>query len=216
VIRNSKTVYEVMEGSTPFAMKNKTEARAVLGLEGKTVFLWVGRLNANKDPLTVLKAFAPFSKTHPGAKLQMIYGTNEMEQEVKQFIKEQNLDSNVELTGRLKREELEKYYQAAQYFILGSHYEGSGYALCEAMACGCVPVVTNIDSFSAMLDDGNCGYLFEPGNSSQLLRILEGLNDREQENLRDKVLDKFQRDLSFEGIGKKMAEIITGLTGKAT
>ena len=58
--------------------------------------------------------------------------------------------------------ELEKIYNQHQFFILGSHYEGSGYALLEAMACGCIPIVTNIPSYKFMTNNGDCALLFSP------------------------------------------------------
>ena len=45
------------------------------------------------------------------------------------------------------------YYGAADVFVSGSHSEGSGYALIEAMSAGVVPVVTDIPSFRAIAGD---------------------------------------------------------------
>ena len=41
-------------------------------------------------------------------------------------------------------------YSAADLFVVGSHHQGSGYALMEACACGAVPVVTAIPTFRLM------------------------------------------------------------------
>ena len=59
----------------------------------------------------------------------------------------------VTLVGRVDRDELPNYYGAADVFVSGSHYEGSGYALIEAMSAGVVPVVTDIPSFRAIAGD---------------------------------------------------------------
>ena len=42
---------------------------------------------------------------------------------------------------------IEKLMRASDLFVLGSHREGSGYSLIEALACGLPPVVTDIPSF---------------------------------------------------------------------
>ena len=42
------------------------------------------------------------------------------------------------------RARVEELMRAADIFTLGSHREGSGYALTEALACGLPPVVTDI------------------------------------------------------------------------
>ena len=72
-IKNSRKIYEVMHGSSFFCASNKGNARTTLSITGSTIFLWVGRLNDNKDPLTVVKAFLQFSTFNPGAKLYMIF-----------------------------------------------------------------------------------------------------------------------------------------------
>ncbi len=53
------------------------------------------------------------------------------------------------------------YYNSADYFVLGSHYEGSGFSLVEAMSCGVIPIVTDIPSFRMMTNNGKIGTLME-------------------------------------------------------
>ncbi len=211
IIKNRNKVFEVMEGSTSFMVKNKEGAKKNLGYSYKTLFIWVGRLDSNKDPLTVLKAFAVYVKQNTNAKLMMVYGTCDLEVLVKTFIEQNHLSSHVDVFGKLEHHLLEDYYNAADYFILGSHYEGSGYALCEAMACGCIPIVTNIPSFKSMTNNGDCGFLFSPGNHLELLQILNNLKPEEIEFYKTKVLDKFKNDLSFEAIANRISEIVKQL-----
>ena len=212
IIRNTSKIYEVMEGSTNFTLRDKYNSKTNLDFKDVTLFLWVGRLDLNKDPLTILKSFGLYVAQNKMARLIMIYGTAELEPEVRNFIYQNKLESSIQLSGRIEHAKLEQYYNAADYFILGSHYEGSGYALCEAMACGCVPIVTDIPSFRAMLNQGECGYLFEPGSSEELSEILMKLNENERERYQKKVIEKFKKDLSFEAIGTKISEIIIDLT----
>ena len=56
-------IADVMEASTTLAAIPRDEARRSSGVEGSPAMLWVGRLNANKDPLTVL-AIAPVIVPH--------------------------------------------------------------------------------------------------------------------------------------------------------
>src|SRR5262249_45278459 len=78
IIADEKKVVEVMEASTYFGVMDKVRARSRTGLAAEGAFLWVGRLNANKDPLTVLKAFGDFINYRPSARLYMIYHTDEL------------------------------------------------------------------------------------------------------------------------------------------
>ena len=214
IISSHKKIFEVMEGSTSFKVKNKKEAKKNLGYTDKTLFIWVGRLDTNKDPLTILKAFSEYAKQNQDTKLMMVYGTSDLEAEVKLFIEQNLLSSHIDLLGKLEHHLLEEHYNAADYFMLGSRYEGSGYALCEAMACGCIPIVTKIPSFESMTNNGDCGFLFEPGNANELLAILRQLNPREIEVLKSKVLLKFKNDLSFEAIANRISEVAQLLAQK--
>ena len=63
IISDMSLVYELPESSTVFLPMDKAQARKELRLPADgLLFLWVGRLNANKDPLTALKAFSPVLK----------------------------------------------------------------------------------------------------------------------------------------------------------
>jgi glycosyltransferase involved in cell wall biosynthesis len=51
--------------------------------------------------------------------------------------------SNVRFTGSLSESELIRCYQQAKVYVQVSAHEAFGVAIAEAMACGCVPVVTD-------------------------------------------------------------------------
>ena len=75
-----------MQASSVFQPANKTDARKQTGIDGHPVFLWVGRLDANKDPLTVIRAFLQFLNNQPAARLYMIYQEEKLLQEVRHLI----------------------------------------------------------------------------------------------------------------------------------
>ena len=74
-----------MEVSSVFYPVDKIVARSKTQVAGDPVFLWAGRLNANKDPLTVVKAFLKFLRFQPTARLYMIYQTTELLPELKAY-----------------------------------------------------------------------------------------------------------------------------------
>jgi glycosyltransferase involved in cell wall biosynthesis len=208
LFRSGKKIRELMEGSTLFTYKNKSDSKKELPFTGSTLFLWCGSLNKNKDPLTILTAFKKYSKAHSSAYLYMIFNSSELINEVKEFVESNSLTQQVILLGRLPYKELEKYYRAADFFLLGSYREGSGFSLCEAMACGCIPIVSNIPSFKKMTDDGECGFLFPPGDEKELYKILMNLPTIDKPPLIKKILDKFNKDLSFQAIASTIEKEI--------
>jgi glycosyltransferase involved in cell wall biosynthesis len=197
-------IFEVMEGSTKFNLRNKAECRQRLSLPAGPTFLWVGRLESNKDPLTILRAFAEFRNVCPAFRLYMAYNAECLEAEVSGFVRTNGLAENVTMLGAVEHDDLEMWYNAAEYFVLGSHHEGSGYALCEALACGCVPIVTNIPSFRKMTDAGRLGMLFEPENVRQLTTCLARTLDLQPDQLRSTARQFFENELSHAAIARKI------------
>jgi glycosyltransferase involved in cell wall biosynthesis len=65
IIKDNRKIHEVMQASSRFHPQDKTIARSVLHVKGSPVYLWVGRLDTNKDPLTVVTAFIQYLKLEP-------------------------------------------------------------------------------------------------------------------------------------------------------
>ena len=206
-----KKIHEVMEVSSIFSPVGKDLARSKTGITGTPVFLWVGRLNKNKDPLTVVNAFLRYAAIAPDARLFMVFHTDELLNDIKNVLAGNSMGNRVILVGNLPHHELQYWYNSADFFISGSHYEGSGTALCEAMSCACVPVVTDIDSFRMITDNGNCGLLYEAGNQHELFAALTGIEIRNVEAMRRKSLAYFRERLSFEAIAARIEEIAASL-----
>ena len=91
-------------------------------------------------------------------------------------------------------------------FVVGSHHEGSGYALMEALACGAMPVVTDIPTFRLLTADGTLGALWTPGDAGDCARALVAAPP-ESDAERERVADHFARELSWDAVGRRAVEI---------
>jgi glycosyltransferase involved in cell wall biosynthesis len=210
-------VYPIMEGSTHFTRKDRASARAVTRLTGNPVVLWVGHLNTNKDPVTVLRGFETVLKLIPTAHLHMIFGTDNLLFVVQELIERSNtLAKSVTLWGSVPHTALEAYYNSADYFVLGSHYEGSGYALAEAMACGVVPVVTDIPSFRAMTDGGRIGACWPPGDCKAFAEALVRVMRLPIAVLSEKASRFFEQNLSYSAISHRAIRAYQELATRRT
>lgn len=198
LISSGDKIIEGVEGSTQFTAIDPTAE--------PLTFLWVGRLDANKDPLTILHAFAKLITSQPQARLSMFYREDPLLEEVKTCIQELQLSDHVSLKGQLPYEQLEAQYRSHRYFLLGSHKEGGPYSLIESMACGCVPIVTNIEVFQAMTDGGRLGAMFTPGSVDELGAILQELDVQDYKGQRAAVLEYFQAKLSHQAIANRLLQ----------
>jgi glycosyltransferase involved in cell wall biosynthesis len=206
-LESEKKIREFPEVSSVFYPIDKNAARAVTSLSGSPAFIWVGRLNQNKDPVLAVKTFLVFAKSHPQARLYMIFQTDELLMEIRSLLPD--VDCPVTLVGKIPHQDLQFWLNSADYYLSASHYEGSGTALCEAMSCGCPPIVTNIPSFRAIL--GKCGLYFEPGNQSSLLTALKQTLLLPIDEIKQKLLMRFASELSFDAIARKFQEITDSL-----
>lgn len=205
-------IHEVMEVSSVCHPADRTAARSETATDGNPVFLWVGRLDDNKNPLMVIKAFLQFAASRSEARLYMIYHTKESLDEIERLLDEQKGKRHaIVLVGAQPHARMEQWYNSADFIISGSWYEGSSTAVCEAMSCGCIPIVTDIFSFRMMTGNGCCGLLYEAGNGQALLGSLERTEKMDMTEESRKVLEQYRSTLSFEAIAGKIQEVAASL-----
>ena len=208
IISGKNKCIEILEASTFYRQRNRLECRQNLCLTNSPIFLWVGRLNLNKDPFTVLNAFEKYLSIYPEARLYMIYQTEDLLQEMQKRLEENCfLKNSVILKGEVDHSELENWFNAADFYISASHKEGSGYALIEAMACGCIPIATSIPSFKKITANGEFAFLFEPGNPESLLKVLLNLISIDKEEMSASLVNHFNQSLSFKSIADHLLKV---------
>jgi glycosyltransferase involved in cell wall biosynthesis len=152
----------------------------------------------------VLEAVSLSVQQFPELKLWCCFGTAPLRQAVEARIAgDPRLQDRVTLLGAVPHAEIETLMNASDAFVLGSHCEGSGYALIEAMACGLPAAVTDIPPFRALLGRGGVGEMGACGDAHSLRLALARLLDRSQQPLRSAVRAHFDRELSFEALGRK-------------
>jgi glycosyltransferase involved in cell wall biosynthesis len=206
-MRKEQTIVELMESSTRFMLQPRAKACAETGLTGDPLCLWVGRLNENKDPLTVLCGFAEALAGMPDARLAMVYGTNDLLPSVNRWLaKNPSTAARVTLLGRQPHALLEAVYNSADFFLLGSHHEGSGFAVLEALSCGVVPVLTDIPSFRVLTGYGTVGGIWPVGNAEALARALTSRYSRLHAGTRDEVRSFFEANFSWDAIARRAME----------
>jgi glycosyltransferase involved in cell wall biosynthesis len=213
-IAADQPTYRVMEASSTLQPIARDTARAETGIAGSPAVLWVGRLNANKDPLTVLDGFERALRDLSGARLTMIFGTDELGAEVRARISQSPLlRERVRLAGTVAHERMASFFSAADLFVAGSHHEGSGYALMEAIACGAAPAVSDIPTFRLLTGAGSVGALWKAGDPTDCARALVEVGRRDLHAERTRLADHFARELSWDAVGKRALEIYREVRG---
>lgn len=109
---------------------------------------------------------------------------------------------------------IELLMRAADIFVLGSHREGSGYSLIEALACGLPPVVTDIPSFRSLTKNGSVGKLWPCGDSRALCQALLTTANCSGAAVRAAVRTHFEAELSSHALGMKLAAMYADVLGR--
>jgi glycosyltransferase involved in cell wall biosynthesis len=211
LISAKRLLFELPEASSWFSPQNRARCKATLGLRGELNYLWVGRLIASKDPETLIRAFADFAKQNDEARLFVVSQGGDLLDNTQALITELGAERFVRLVGALPHTELETWYSASDFYISTSLREGTSYALTEAMACGCVPILSIIPSFRKMTDGMRLGLHFEAGNYHQLGAVLRKSPQHGDEQARREIRAYFEENLSFHCIARGLERIFSSL-----
>ena len=199
----AQRIFAIPESTSRFQPQDRRLARAATGLHGEPCVLWVGHLDANKDPLTVLDGIARAAAHCPELQLWCCYGRAPLLAQVHARIAaDPRLAQRVHLLGPQPHPRIEALMGAADLLVSGSHREGSGFALIEALACGLAPVVTDIPSFRALTGDGAVGRLWPAGDAGALAAALQAQWQAEHPQQRAVIRAHFERRLSLPAIGQ--------------
>lgn len=110
--------------------------------------------------------------------------------QAQRWIEELKVTAAVELLPSVSREEMAGLFREAAIAVSPSIHDGTPNTLLEAMACGCFPVVGDLESLREWIEPGINGFLIDPGDPAALAEaVIEAL---EQPDLRIKARDHNQ------------------------
>lgn len=147
-----------------------SEAKHALGLIGRRVVGFIGRLTREKGVYDLLEAMRALRAKHPDTHL-LIVGDGEERQALEQRTRDLGLDSAVTFTGT--RADTALLYSAFDVFVLPSYQEGFPMVVLEAMACNLPVVATHVGDIPRIIDDGATGVLTAPGDTDALVRAVD-------------------------------------------
>ncbi|HST61218.1 MAG TPA: glycosyltransferase family 4 protein [Longimicrobium sp.] len=212
LLRAATPVFEVLESSTRLEPGDRAAARAAAGIDGAPCVLWIGRLMADKDPLTALDAFARAAERMPDARLWMAYGEAPLEAEVRARIaSDARLRDRVHLLGRVPHARIPELCRAADVFLSASRREAAGFAVLEALACGLPVLAADIPALRRILRGGAVGGLVAPGDAAALAELLVEHAQRPADVARRAVRAHFDQHLSFDAVGRELRAAYEGV-----
>lgn len=102
-----------------------------------------------------------------------------------------NCPENVHCLGLLSADKLRDQYANHQYYFQLSIWEGFGCALCEAMLCGCIPIVSNVNMLPEIV--GADELVLKERSIDALCELIEGIESKsyEKDQFRKSIVERF-------------------------
>ena len=152
--------------------------------------LSIGHLNSSSYIRKGIRTFIEAAKLTPS--VDFLLGGKIHEQQLATQIRLEQ-PANLNILGELTQDELLKKYQESMVYVQVSHHEGFGMALAEAMACECLPVVTDRGSIPEVVGDTG---LYVPVDDAQATSqaVLQAIQEDHQgmrQRARQRICDRF-------------------------
>lgn len=177
------------------------------------VVLCVGRLVAKKGFIYLVRAFPTVLKRIPNSKL-LIVGEGSEKQQLVREIDKLNIGSSVIFAGTVPYDQLSKYYNIGDLFIMPSikdengNIDASPVAMMEAMACGTPVVATRFAATEEIIEDEETGFLVKEKDSRDLAKaIFTLLNKRRRTIITKKIREAAIHNFSTTAVAKKYTKV---------
>lgn len=158
----------------------------------RPIILSVGRLVNWKGFDQLINLMVQLVKESPEL-LLLIVGDGPLKNELQNKIDDLGLNDNVMLTGKVSKDEVFKYMQSTDVFVLNTSYEGLPHIVLEAMAARLPVIITRVGGNVEIINDGENGFLYNLGDINDLRKKIELL-------LTDKSLAKRLSDQAYKDV----------------
>lgn len=174
----------------------------------KPYILYTGVWRSHKNLVNLIKAFAILKHKHGFDGWLVITGKEDpWYPEVKQTVREQQLEGEVRFTGLIPDEDLVLLYNGALLYVLPSFYEGFGLPALEAFACGIPVCAARSSSLPEVCGEGNAEF-FDPHDPSDMAAKIASVykNPDKMSLLRERGLHRL-KDFSWEKMARQTLEV---------
>lgn len=154
-------------------LMSRLDAKQALGLSGKILVGFVGRLSADKGISYLLQALASLPASLATSVHAVIAGDGEHRSALESEARVLGLSGRVHFLGN--RRDTPLLYTAFDVFVLPSRREGFPMVLLEAMACGLPVIATRVGDVDHIIEQGVSGLVVEPADPAALQRALQTL-----------------------------------------
>lgn len=126
-------------------------------------------------PERVLDLFAPLAKALPEAQL-VIAHDGSLRGSLEQRVRNRELERQVRFVGHLDAAQQAREYAQAQWYISQPESDSIAVSVLEAMAQGCIPILSDLPANRELVRDGTNGLIVREGADLDTLRVRDLLD----------------------------------------
>lgn len=142
----------------------------------------------------------------------MIAGRGPLEQDLKDLVKELDMEDKVTFIGYVPYDDVVKLLQRSDVFVLPSWYEALGCVYLEAMACGLPAVGCKGNGIDEILEDGKNGFLVEPKSVDEIVICIKQLiNKQEYQKIANQALATVRNGYTWNHTAKTLEKVYCGM-----
>ncbi len=132
----------------------------------------VGDLQPRKNQLGLIKAFASMISAHPELPHHLVLaGKDLLDAEIiRKAAQRSRVADRIHFPGFVSDDDLLQLYNACEFFVFPSFYEGFGLPVLEAMACGRAVACSNSSAVHEVADAA--ALLFDPHSHDEIARAM--------------------------------------------
>ena len=119
----------------------------------------IGPFKPQKNLPDFIKTANEISKNNKNFKF-VIVGDGTLRNEFEKLITDYNISQNIFLIGW--RRDISNILHSSDFFVMTSLWEGLPISTIEALSCGLVPIVNDVDGQREIIKDGYNGFLIKP------------------------------------------------------
>lgn len=172
--------------------------------------LYVGRVQARKNLIRLVEAYALVRGQHPDLKLVIVGKPDLHYEKLLARVQELRLNDAVVFPGYVPDDDLPLFYNAAEIFIFPSIFEGFGLPIMESMASGVATITSAGSCLTEIAGDG--ALLVDPLRVDAIAEGIRGVLERPE--LKSQLIERgLRRSASFstQSFAGKILEVYRSL-----
>ncbi|MFC5653498.1 glycosyltransferase family 4 protein [Paenibacillus solisilvae] len=188
---------------------------------GNLILGWIGRLEHNKNWPLFLEIAAALSRKRNNLRIWMFEDANISEpgerEKFNHLVNERNLLPILTLRSNVPHDHMPHYLSvigdSGGMLLSTSYVEGFGYAVAEAMSCGCPVLSTDSDGVRSFIDHNRTGKFFRTGTVEEGVREAGAFLDNRlaTDQIRAQAKQHIQVHFSFSRYAADMVNIMVAL-----